>query len=169
MNVEDVRRLFAYTEWANALILEAIHSLTNDRYTEDLRSSFPSIRDTLAHLVAVEWVWLQRWKGESPRAVPEWAIDASAKSLEAKLHEIEGERRAFIDGLSEADLQRPVAYTNFKGERWEYPLGELLTHLANHSTYHRGQLTTMLRQVGAKPASTDLLLFLDQESPHTSS
>lgn len=57
---------------------------------------------------------------------------------------------------------RRIAYVNTKGERWEYPLGRLMQHVVNHSTYHRGQVTTLLRQLGVKPLATDLLVFHDQ-------
>jgi uncharacterized damage-inducible protein DinB len=107
----------------------------------------------------VEWVWLRRWKGESPSALPEWATAPNPRILRQKLSEIEAERSAFLTSLGEQDMQRTVTYRNLKGEEWRYLLGDLLLHLANHSTYHRGQIATMLRQVGAKPLPTDLLVF----------
>jgi len=104
-------------------------------------------------------VWLRRWKGESPSAGPDWAASPSRETLRNKLREVETERSAFLASLSDSDLMQPITYRNLKGEEWRYLLGDLLLHLVNHSTYHRGQITTMLRQVGITPPSTDLLIF----------
>ena len=62
---------------------------------------------------------------------------------------------------AEVDLARKVTYTNRKGEEWTYPVGQILRHVANHATHHRGQLTTMLRQLGHVPPTTDFLVFVD--------
>ena len=159
MNTTGLQSFFAYNEWANARLLAATADLSNEQFTRDLQSSFRSIRDTLSHIVAVEWVWLRRWKGESPSAGPDWAASPSRETLRNKLREVETERSAFLASLSDSDLMQPITYRNLKGEEWRYLLGDLLLHLVNHSTYHRGQITTMLRQVGITPPSTDLLIF----------
>ena len=159
MNAGEIRHLFAYTEWANARILETIDGLTEEQYTRTIESSFPSIAATLAHIVSVEWVWLRRWKGESPAVVPPWTSGAPRETLREQLRAVESERAEFLAALDDAALATPVSYRNIKGDPFTFPLGRLLLHLVNHSTYHRGQLTTMLRQAGASPPATDLLLF----------
>jgi uncharacterized damage-inducible protein DinB len=164
MTKTDIRRLVAYNEWANSRMLEAAAALTVDRFTRKLGSSFSSIRDTLGHIIGVEWVWLRRWKGESPRDTPGWMATAEVGTLRAELGKIERERAVFLDSIDDVDLQRRIAYTNFKGERWEYSLGDMLLHLVNHSTYHRGQVVTLLRLVGANAPATDLLLFNDEQA-----
>jgi uncharacterized damage-inducible protein DinB len=108
MNTHEALRLFAYTEWANARTIAVIRTLDEEQYTRQLESSFPSIRDTLAHLVLVEWIWLRRWKGESPGAPPE--LDFALDSLVAKLRAVEDERRAFLEGLTDDALARPLSY-----------------------------------------------------------
>ena len=159
MNVADARTLIAYDEWANERLMEALSGLDEEQFTRPLVSSFPSIRDTLAHVVAVEWVWLQRWLGQSPTAPPPWAERPSLAELRERLAEIEAERGEFLDGLSDADLQAQVDYRNLKGGPGSARLGELVQHLVNHSSYHRGQLTTLMRQVGATGPATDFVLF----------
>ena len=109
-------------------------------------------------------MWLRRWKGESPRALPDWAVAPGVEDLRAKLRGIETERAAFLDTLTDAGLSRRVAYTNLKGEPLEYVLADLLMHLVNHSTYHRGQVAAMCRQVGATAVpATDFLDFEDRD------
>ena len=161
MNVKDVRDLFAYDEWANALVLDAAARLSREEFTRGMGNSFPSVRDTLVHLLFAEWVWLRRWLGESPRAPLDPAEFADVESVRARLAEVARERAELVTGLGDADLGRVVAYVNAKGEEWRYPLGRMMQHVANHSTYHRGQVVTMLRQLGAAAPSTDLLYYDD--------
>ncbi len=162
MNAAEIRRLFDYNEWANARLLRVVAGLTIEQFTKDLRSSFASIRDTFAHIVAAEWIWLQRWEGVSPRSAPEWSVSPTPQVLHDRLSELEAERRPFLASLRDEDLQRHISYTNLKNEQWRYALGDALVHLVNHSTYHRGQVVTMLRQVGASAVATDLLVFRDE-------
>lgn len=150
MTLDEIRDFLRYNEWANARMMRAVEA-----------AGFDAVREPLAHIVAVEWVWLMRWQGSSPTAVPEWAANPTFDELRAKLADIERERQAFIGGLSEEDLGRRIRYRNLKGEEWEYPLGDLLLHYVNHSTYHRGQVAMLLRKSGATPAPTDLLLYYD--------
>jgi uncharacterized damage-inducible protein DinB len=164
MDIDDIRLLFAFDAWANARLLQTIAALSPEQYARPLGSSFASIRDTMAHIVAVEWLWLRRWHGESPSAMPQWAVSPEPAQLRTHLDALETERDRFLDGLTAADLQQVVSYRNLKGEHWAYPLGLQLVHVANHSTYHRGQLVTMCRQIGAPVPATDLLVFL-HESP----
>lgn len=159
MNVEEIRDLFSYTEWANARIVETLRGLSEEQLTRTIESSFPTIRDTLAHVVMAEWVWLRRWKGESPTAWPAWAENATLDTLVESLHAVEEERRELLASLAEDDLRRGVEYRSLKGDPFTTRLDHQMQHLVNHSTYHRGQLTTMIRQVGVKPPATDLIVW----------
>jgi uncharacterized damage-inducible protein DinB len=159
MNVQEIRELFTYTEWANARILECARGLSEEQFTREIASSYPSIRGTLAHIVMAEWVWLRRWKGESPTAWPEWADLSSFDNVVEHLRAIEDERRELLDGLSEEVLQGELAYRSIKGDPFTTRLVHQMQHVANHSTYHRGQLTTMIRQVGAVPPATDMIVW----------
>ena len=158
-----MRRLFSYTEWANERILETVRGLTDEQFTRTIESSYPTIRDTMAHIVLAEWLWLRRWKGESPRQMPEWLHEPSLAAIEVKLREVEAERRAFFDTLTDADLATAVSYHSMNGDPFRRPYQDMFAHVANHATYHRGQLVTMLRQVGAKPQSTDMTVFLNRQ------
>ena len=159
MRIAEVKLLYAYNEWANARIFSATTELDQEVFTEARRSSFSSIRDTVAHIATSEWVWLRRWRGESPTALPAWESLSEATGLMRKLAEIEVDRRAFLGGLSDDDLSRPLAYRNFKGDGFRQTLVEQLMHVVNHSTYHRGQLATLFRQAGFAAPTTDLIVF----------
>lgn len=164
MEIEEARYLFRYTAWANAQVLDAAARLSPDEFTRDLKNSFPSVRDTLVHLLYAEWVWLARWEGESPRDVLDPAKYADVQAVRAHLAEIERRRDALLAGLDDDALGRDIIYANSKGERWSYQLGEMMRHVANHSTYHRGQIVTILRQLGYPAPTTDLLVYVDEQS-----
>lgn len=160
MTLHDIRRLYEYTEWANARILEAIRSLTGAQYEQHIVSSYSSIRDTLAHMAGAEWIWLQRWKGTNPTSQPEWAPQAALDTLARNWNAVAEDRRRYLDSLDEEALQRPLSYRNLKGEPFTNRLADVLLHVANHATYHRGQVVTMIRQVGATPPATDLIVYV---------
>jgi uncharacterized damage-inducible protein DinB len=157
--MDEMRDLYAYNRWANRRVLDVAARLSPEQLSRDLGSSFPSVRETLAHVLAGEWIWLTRWRGSSPPGLPEsWDL-SSLEVVRAQWAEVEADQRAFVEGLDEAALDRVVAYRDTRGDPYENPLGQLLRHVVNHSTYHRGQVVTMLRQLGAEAVATDLVLF----------
>lgn len=163
MDTKDIRQLFDYSEWANARVLDAAARLTGEEFTRDLKSSFPSVRDTLAHLLFAEWVWLRRWQGERPRSPFANAAEFSdAEAVRVRLAEVERERAEFVAALTDEALVQVINYSKTSGEESSYPLGRMMQHVVNHSTYHRGQATTLLRQLGAKAPTTDLIYYLDE-------
>jgi uncharacterized damage-inducible protein DinB len=162
MTTVEVRELFAYDAWANALVFEAAAGLSEEQLAHSVASSFPSVGGTLAHMVGAEWIWLRRWLGESPGAFPDWVAKPVLVDLRARLSAVEQECQAFVAGLSDGDLGRVVSYRNLAGKAFSDPLDGLFRHVVNHSTYHRGQVATQLRQLGLKPPSTDLIVFLRQ-------
>lgn len=167
MTLDEARDLLAYTEWANARTFEAAEALSDEELTRTIPSSFSSVIATLGHMAGAEWVWLRRWYGESPGGMPSWASDTSLVNLLTLRRELaatESARAAFLSSLSDADLSRPIEYRSFAGKTYVDPLANLIRHVANHSTYHRGQVATMLRQLGKVPPSTDLIVYLRRSS-----
>jgi uncharacterized damage-inducible protein DinB len=159
---EDVRQLYEYNRWANARTLDAVAALTAEQFTQDLSNSFGSVRNTLVHILAAEWVWLRRWQGTSPRAFLEPQEFPDLAALRRRWHEIECEQTGFVNSVSDAALAQVLSYTNMQGEVWRYPLRQMMQHVVNHSTYHRGQVATLMRQLGAQSFPTDFLAFFDE-------
>jgi uncharacterized damage-inducible protein DinB len=155
----DLLDLFAYNRWATARTLDAAELLTDEQLTRDLGGSFPSVRDTLAHMVAAEWVWLSRWMGDPPGTAPDLSGCTEARALRERWQVLAGAQAAYLAGLTAAALERPVSIITRTGITAELPLHETLRHVVNHATYHRGQVATMLRQLGAQPVATDLFLY----------
>jgi uncharacterized damage-inducible protein DinB len=161
MNKHDVEYLFDFNRWANARVLDSVSKLTPEQFVRDLQSSHRSVRDTLAHILAAEWIWLERWKGVSPNALLIPTEFPTLESVVTRWAAVEGDYAEFIEGITDESLDEVITYTNTKGEEWTYPLGKMLQHVMNHSSYHRGQVVTMLRQLGAEVNPVDLLVFMD--------
>jgi uncharacterized damage-inducible protein DinB len=158
---EEMTKLFHFNRWANAKVLESASTLTEAELERTLGGSFPSVLGTLGHLYAAEWIWLERLRGVSPPGLPSAQDVPTLAALKEKWSAVEAGQKEFVEGLTDARMDEKVGYRNVKGEPWRYALSELLVHIVNHSTYHRGQVATMFRQLGKKPAATDYLLFLD--------
>jgi len=161
MDVERIQELYKYNAWANAEVFESVAKLTPEQFNKDLATSYGSVKGTLVHIVGGEWIWLRRWLGTSPRALLNPNDFSSVEQIKKRWEEVEQERKEFVANLTEESLQEVLSYTNIKGQPFSYPLWQALQHLVNHSTYHRGQITTMLRQLGAQPVATDFLVFYD--------
>jgi len=162
MDLKTMEELYRYNRWANSRILDTASTLTREQFVATVPSSFPSLRDTLVHVLWAEWLWLQRWRGASPTRVfvPDDFPEAGA--LGSSWLAVQAEQADFLRSLTEEGLATVVRYVNLHGETWEYELWKQMLHVVNHSSYHRGQAVTMLRQLGAQPPSTDLLVFYDE-------
>jgi uncharacterized damage-inducible protein DinB len=159
MTPQEMRVLFEYNAWANRRSLEAASVLTAEKFVQPMGSSFGSVRDTLAHIWGAEWIWLERFQGRSPSSLPGTTQFQDMTGLRERWDELEGRLLGFVRGLAQADLDRVFEYKTLKFGVYRNPLWESMQHLANHGTYHRGQVTTLLRQLGAQPIATDLMHF----------
>jgi uncharacterized damage-inducible protein DinB len=183
MNVADIQTLYAYNRWANQRLFSALEKLNDRQLATAVQSSFPSIRETVFHILFAEWLWLKRWQGTSPHAtVPDPDVSSATwkalspggiptsreltttAELKSFRDSIERERQEFLSKLDDAALHAPLSFNDMSGNPYSEPLGQLLQHLVNHGTYHRGQITTMLRQVGGETVSLDMLFFFREQN-----
>ena len=165
--LEEIHELYQFNAWANRRMFEATAGLTDEELARDLKSSFPSLRDTLVHIVGAEWVWLTRWQGTSPTSLPTSKSGLTHAQIVEWWREIDSERAAFLKSLAPSEIDRVIAYTNFAGVNYAFPLWQMLRHLVNHSSYHRGQVMTMLRQLGKPAVQTDMILMYQEAELRT--
>jgi uncharacterized damage-inducible protein DinB len=160
MNLNDIRKLFDYTEYANHLALDAAEKLSPEQQRHDFKISHGSIHGTLVHMAGAEWIWLERWNGASHSRI--WIADdfADIAALRSRWREVENERQQLLESLSEEKLRQELSYKNIKGEPFALPLVEQMQHVVNHATLHRGQVIGMIRQLGVQPPAVDLLYYL---------
>jgi len=162
---QQLRVLYDYNAWANRRTLEACSALPDEQFKRDLGSSHRSVRDTLGHIMGATWIWLERWHGRSPLGLPRSDQYANLADLSGRWSEIERDLLQFVGGLSKEELEQDRPYRTTEGKAYSQPLWQMLQHLANHSTYHRGQVAAMLRQLDVKPAATDLIAFYRELEP----
>jgi uncharacterized damage-inducible protein DinB len=156
-----VRSLYRYSAWANARILETAAALDGARFLAPAGPGGESVRDTLVHTLGAQWLYLERWQGRSPRALPASADFPDLAAVGARWDAIERATAAFVADLTDARLAGVVAYENFAGERWAYPLWQQMLHQVNHATQHRSEAAMMLTAAGHSPGWLDYLYWVD--------
>jgi uncharacterized damage-inducible protein DinB len=160
MTFDDLRTLFDYHYWARDRLLDAIDALTPEQFNRDLGSSFKSVRETVAHTYAAEWAWYQRWQGQSPTALLSADLFPDAATVRRVWTEHEAKMRTYLVGLGEDGINRVIEYQLLNGTAGTSPVWQMMQHIVNHASYHRGQVTTMLRQLGVAPGkSMDMIAF----------
>ncbi len=157
MGTDLIRGLYDYHRWANRRLFEVAAKL-GDAVTQDLGKhwSVPTVKGMFAHIYGADLIWLQRWKGNSPPRIPGDADFPTLRDLRSRWDALEAEQRAFVDGLAETDLARPVTYRNTEGAQFTVALGPLLQHVANHATHHRSEIATMITLVSGSPPDTGI-------------
>jgi uncharacterized damage-inducible protein DinB len=144
--IDHFRRQFAYDEWANREVLSVLKTTTKDT-TRSLQ--------LLAHIVSAERLWLERILGQ-PQSLAVWP-EFSLEQCEAQIADVAAGWREFLATLTPAELARQTQYKNSKGELWTSTVQDILSHVALHSAYHRGQIATQMRGAGETPAYTDFI------------
>jgi uncharacterized damage-inducible protein DinB len=160
MTKQEMIVLFKYDAWATDHQLAVIKNLSDAQYEKDLGSSHKGIQGTITHMYGAERVWLARWTGKGQNAMPDGILP------QAGLHEhwsiLHNEILEYAESLTDQKLFASFAYRDLRGNPYAQPLWQQMQHVANHSTYHRGQITTMLRQLGVTPVPTDLIAYYRQ-------
>ena len=134
MNVEDFRLLYDFNAWADHRTLEACAALNDEQFTRDLGSSYRSVRDTLVHIMLVEWLWLERWHGRSPTSYAANEEFPNLESVRARWPEIERDLLDYIASLTPEEVQRVVQHKTTAGVPQAQPLWQMLQHLVNHGS-----------------------------------
>ena len=160
MTLQDLRTLLDYHYWARDRMFEALEPLSAEQVNRDMGNSFKSIRDTVTHLYAAEWAWYSRWQGTSPDKLLPADMFPDLAAVRLAWVDLEAKIRAYLEELGEANVPKVIEYKLLSGQPGASPIWQMLQHVVNHASYHRGQVTTMLRQLGAQPAkSLDMIAF----------
>lgn len=150
----------AYTYWANLQLFDCINKLAIDQVDREIISSFPSIRKTIIHMWDAECAWWQRLKLVEKIELPSTDFSGTFQELVKEVNKQTLLWKEWTGKATEAQLRHVFFYRNSKKEEFKQPVYEMLVHLMNHGTYHRGQLVTMLRQLGTESIpQTDFVVF----------
>lgn len=158
-----------YNHWANLRLADAVSELDKNQFSKLITSSFPSIQETMVHIVWAEVLWLERWQGKTFSPALEPGDYPDSDHIKKKFESLYKNQIRFLKKLEPGSGDQKVSYINFKGEKWTYTLSQTVEHLIVHSAYHRGQLVTLLRQSGVEPPNTDYLQFIDSQPDYKAS
>jgi len=157
----SLKKHLAYNEWANTKIADVLREVEDQIFFQDNKSSFPSIAKTVLHIWDAQHIWVSRMQGSSLSKWPSASFKGSKDDSLNGLIESSSELSAFIRAKPKSFLSTLYAYKNMKGEPFENTYEDTLFHVVNHTTYHRGQIVTMLRDAGLKILpTTDLIHYL---------
>lgn len=156
--VEVLRSHIAYTAWASGALVESAGKLAPEELTRDFGTADKSVLGTLVHIYGADRLWLTRLKRESPHP---YLTDADYK-LAVLQHDwpaLHARWKDWAAGLTDEDARAEVSYHDLRGNPWNQPLGQLILHVVNHGTHHRGQVSGFLRSMGHVPPRLDLIAY----------
>ncbi len=158
MTLQEAKTLHAYNSWANNRIFDVVEKLPLEQYRKDMKSSHGGIHGTLTHIVGAEKVWVERF---NTNVQPFLKADEIPNAAELrKIWEKAGyETARWLGMMNDKKLNDTFEMKTSRGDVFRHVFSQAFQHMVNHSSYHRGQIVTMLRQIDATPVSTDLILF----------
>src|SRR6185369_6098875 len=149
-----------YNLWANKKIADFLVTLTDEQLDKEIISSFSSLKKTVLHVWDAQHIWLVRMQGGSLGTLPGKNFSGTSEDLVNGFLKSSQELVDFVESSGENFLLTPLRYKNLAGEEYKNKISDIIQHVMNHSTYHRGQIITMLRQLGfTKLFSTDYITF----------
>lgn len=160
MTKEYFKELADYNLWANTIACGWLEQLDDEYWRQHVVSSFNSIRETVLHMISAENAWLQRFHKKEKVDWLQATFNGTKDEHLALWKRTSTALKEFIDAFDEAKLNEPLAFKRLNGEAYSMPWYQLFAHAVNHSSYHRGQLVTMLRQLGFSDLqATDLMIY----------
>ncbi|MGR3766227.1 DinB family protein [Rossellomorea sp. NS-SX7] len=147
---------FTYHVWATQKLLGHLKTLPREVFHKEIQSVFPSVERTLFHLYEVDALWFSRLKGE--RLPVEKKMFETVEECELDFSDLHNEILEWLRGMTDELVS--VSYMSSTGEAFENTREEILKHLVNHGTYHRGNVAAMVWQLGEKGVSTDYIYYL---------
>lgn len=156
---DDLDALYAYNEWANERVIAALRALTPEDYAREMGGGWPSVRATFVHVAGATDAWAERFLGRDATRLVTVEDLPGLEEAAALLHDAERKHREHLGTLTPEKLAAPFSWKNLKSELKSAPFWSVLRHVVNHQTYHRGQISSMLRRLGAKAVSTDMVVW----------
>jgi uncharacterized damage-inducible protein DinB len=165
MTLQEIKTLVAYNAWATNRIFEAVEALPEGEAMRDMKSSHRNIHGTLTHLVGAEKIWLSRMAGTPDKAMIKPADVPTVADVKATWEQTGFATAKFLGTMTDRKLQETFTMSTAKGEQFTHSFGQALQHVVNHSTYHRGQVITLMRQMGQTPPDTGMISFFRETGP----
>lgn len=156
---DALRADFDYNAWATARLLNAATALSPEELRRDFETADHSVLGTLVHVYRAERLWLQRIRFGTPKTPWKLPEDEDWMLLVEKWPELHTEWKDFIRALEPPQTEQIIQYSDLKGAARSQPLWQILMHVVNHGTHHRGQVSGFLRVLGKTPPGVDEITF----------
>ena len=149
-----------YNIWANNIAIDWLHQINEEQWKQAIISSFSSIEQTAIHIAGAEKIWIDRWTNVQNPVFLTAEFKGTKNDLIAIWKKSSADLKSFIEKYPEENYQQPLTFKRLNGEEYQMEFAQTFSHIINHSTFHRGQLVTMLRHAGfIKVTSTDLITY----------
>ncbi len=156
----------SYNAWANQRLSEVILSLAKEQQEQPVPNSFPGLKNTMLHMWDAESMWWQRLKLVENPIRPSETGQFGTGEVANNLFQQDRQWYEWINAATPAAIDHVFAYRNTKKEEFKQPVYQMLLHMFNHSTYHRGQIVTMFHQLGVtKIPATDFIVYSRSARP----
>jgi uncharacterized damage-inducible protein DinB len=159
---EYLTYLFSYNQWANNRVLNDVSELSDQYLKKAQGHSWGSVRGMLVHMMGAEWIWLRRLRGQSPKALLSPSEFSAVDSIRTRWSMISGNILGFIREQDEKSLMRAILYRSTSGNPYSLKVWQVLVHVANHATHHRGELAAMFSLMNLSHVEEDWLIFFLQ-------
>jgi uncharacterized damage-inducible protein DinB len=153
-------RHLEFHAWATQKMLDSVEQLSSEELHRDMQTSHSSVWGTLDHTYRADALWLKRLQGQGDAKLDAIETAGDLADLRAKWANTQAGLISFAGSLDDCDWTRVFDYRFLSGKEGRSPIYESLLHVVNHGTFHRGQIVTMLRQLGAKPAPSDFITYV---------
>jgi len=159
MDTQALVHQLRYSAWARRRVLTSAALLSPEELRRGLGNSFGSAHSTLVHIFQADSIWWDRLMGKPTTSLDSYAAPPEFSEFEAKWLALHDAYVSWGEKLDPAGWDRIVPHRNIEGKAFEAPVWQIVLHVVNHASYHRGQITTMLRQLGHTPVGTDLITY----------
>lgn len=158
--LEHFQKFAAYNKWANTVLFEAVGELGDAEFHKDLGAFFGSISGTLNHILVGDFLWMERLEetGPTPPSL-DTVLFGTFQDLQSARTEADLRLINLVDNMEPSDFQKTIQYKTMAGDPSSDPVSEILAHIFNHQTHHRGQCHQMLSQLDKAPPSIDMIYF----------
>jgi uncharacterized damage-inducible protein DinB len=159
LNADTLRTHLGYTTWASARLVAAARALTPEELTRDFGTADHSVLGTLVHIYGADRIWLNRIRGHAPTRLIDPERDMRFEVLRDDWPKLLEEWRVWAAGLTDESVDTPLPYRDMQGNPYETPAWQIVMHVVNHGTHHRGQAAGFLRAMGHTPPPVDLMAY----------
>ncbi len=160
MDMNTLRTLMRYSDWANRQITTAADGLSHEQLDRPFDMGRGSLRKTLLHILNGETVWLRRWQGQTETPWPSESESTAVAAIANRFTANAAERDAWLANIKPADVQQQIVYRDSKGSLFTASLGDMMIQMFTHSLHHRAQAINMLRRLGAAPPELDYMMWV---------